>query len=164
MIETKRLLIIPFTHEFASAAAKGREALEAILPYKVFDEWPNQDYADILPFVAERLAENPEGSKWSRIIIHKDEQMLIGEMGCKGGPDENGVVEIGYGIVPAYRNKGFASEMVRGLVAWLIQLPEIKKITAECLVENPASARVLQKSGFQQTRVLDGMIYWEINK
>lgn len=163
MIETERLLLIPFTHEYASTAAEGREALEGILPYNVAHEWPNKDYAEILPFIAEKLAADPSRSKWSRIIIHKADQKLIGDMGCKGGPDENGIVEIGYSVVPEYQNNGYATEMVRGLVEWLLELPEIKKVTAECLVENPASGRVLKKAGFQQLREEDDMIYWEVN-
>jgi [ribosomal protein S5]-alanine N-acetyltransferase len=162
MIETKRLMIIPFTHTLAKAATEGSEALDAVLPYKVAQEWPNNDYAEIIPFIAERLAEDQSESKWCRLIIHKADHMLIGDMGCKGGPDENGIVEIGYGIVPEYRSNGYATEMVQGFVQWLIELPEVKKITAECLVENPASSRVLEKSGFKQIRLEDGMIYWEI--
>jgi [ribosomal protein S5]-alanine N-acetyltransferase len=51
--------------------------------------------------------------------------------------------------------------MVTGLTEWLFNMPEVTKVKAECLETNPASARVLQKSGFLKTAKRDGMIYWE---
>jgi RimJ/RimL family protein N-acetyltransferase len=86
---------------------------------------------------------------------------LIGEIGCKGGPDANGVVEIGYGIVPSARNHGFATEMVQGLVGWLSTHPTVKKVIAECLETNAPSAKVLEKSGFQKINTAGGRIHWE---
>ncbi len=161
MIETKRLMLIPFTLDYVKAAIKGKKELEAILQYQVADQWPNQDYAEILPYKASAFEKDPSKSKWSFIVIHKEDQKLIGEIGGKGGPDENGTVEIGYGIVEEYRNKGYATEMVNGLVNWLNTHPEVNKIIADCLIENLPSIKVLEKSGFLQTHKDDELIYWE---
>ena len=161
MIETKRLMLIPFTLDYVKAAIKGKKELEAILQYQVAEQWPNQDYAEILPFIASKLEKDPSKSKWSFIVMHKEDQKLIGEIGGKGGPNENGTIEIGYGIVEEYRNKGFATEMVKGLVNWLNTLPEVHKIIAECLLENLPSIIVLEKSGFIRTHQDDDLMYWE---
>jgi [ribosomal protein S5]-alanine N-acetyltransferase len=69
-------------------------------------------------------------------------------MGCKARPDEQGQVEIGYGIIPAAQNKGYATEMARAFVDWLQAQPGVRRVTAECRVDNPGSMRVLEKSGF----------------
>ena len=90
------------------------------------------DYAEILPWKAERLQENPESSRWSGLIIHKKDNTIIGDMGCKGGPDVNGIVEIGYSIVPDYQGNGYATEMVKGLVEWLLDQQNVTTIKAEC--------------------------------
>jgi ribosomal-protein-alanine N-acetyltransferase len=160
-LETNRLLLIPFTIDYVEAAMKGREALKAVSGYDVSEQWPNEDYAEILPWVAEQLKENPERSRWSGLIIHKEDHIVIGELGGKGGPDENGVIEIGYGIVPDYQGSGYASEIVRAFVDWLNQCPEITKVVAECAEDNIASKRVLEKTGFQLVKRRNGMLYWE---
>jgi ribosomal-protein-alanine N-acetyltransferase len=41
---------------------------------------------------------------------------LIGRLGFKGKP-EHGAVEIGYGIVPAHRQQGYATEAGQVLIA-----------------------------------------------
>lgn len=161
MIETNRLLLLPYTYELVDATLKGRNELETILGYKVSEEWPSPQYAKLIEMKHEKLQKAPGQSIWSRIVIEKESGMLIGEIGCKGGPDEKGEVEIGYGMVSHSRNKGYATELVTGLTKWLFNRPEVTKVKAECLETNPASARVLQKSGFLKTAQRDGMIYWE---
>ncbi|WP_257130923.1 GNAT family N-acetyltransferase [Bacillus pseudomycoides] len=139
-IETKRLKMIPFTLELVEATIKGREELQEIIPYKISLEWPMPDYKDILPWVAEGLRENPKQSKWSGLIIHKEDNIIIGEMGCKGAPDSTGTVEIGYSIVSNYQGNGYATEMARAFVKWLQQTEEVQTIQADCLTSNAASS------------------------
>jgi RimJ/RimL family protein N-acetyltransferase len=164
IIETERLKMIDFLPEYAFAAVEGREHLEQIFPYAISKQWPNQDYADILPFIARSLEEKPERSKWSGLIVHKEDGLLIGEMGCKGGPNKKGIVDIGYGIVPDYQNKGYTTEMVKALVSWLFTLPGVKMVTADCLHTNEGSKRVLEKSGFKNYKKGKELLYWRMVK
>jgi RimJ/RimL family protein N-acetyltransferase len=161
MIETERLLLVPYTYDLVAATLQGKEKLEKVLGYGVSTEWPNSKYLKRIPAKKTKLEKNPESSIWSRIVIEKESGTLIGDIGCKGGPDSNGIVEIGYSIVPSVRNKGYATEMVIGLTKWLYNHPSITKIIAECLESNEPSAKVLEKSGFKRVRSAEGMIYWE---
>ncbi|PEY43898.1 GNAT family N-acetyltransferase [Bacillus cereus] len=159
-IETKRLKMIPFTLELVEATIKGREELQEITPYKISLEWPMPDYKDILPWVAEGLRKNPKQSKWSGLIIHKEDNIIIGDMGCKGAPDSIGTVEIGYSIVSNYQGNGYATEMVSAFVKWLQQNEEVQTIKADCLMSNVASSRVLEKAGFTCVLEEQHMKYW----
>ena len=161
MIETHRLLIIPYTYELVEATLKGKSELKRTLGCKVSDEWPSATYAKRIPQKKENLKQYPETSIWSRIAIEKQSNTLIGEIGCKGGPNDKGVVEIGYGLVSKARNKGYATEMVSNLTAWLLDRSDVKKVTAECLDTNIPSARVLEKSGFHLVEHKNGMYFWE---
>jgi [ribosomal protein S5]-alanine N-acetyltransferase len=163
-IETKRLQIIHFSMNCLEAAMEGKEALKKVSGYNVAAEWPNRDYAEILPWLLEQWKKHPEQQKWSGLIVHKGDSMIIGEIGGKGAPDENGVIEIGYGIVPKYEGKGYATEAVRAFVHWLKQCPEVHKVAAECAKENIASKRVLEKAGFRLKRENSGMLYWEMKE
>lgn len=161
MIETSRLFLIPYTYELVEATLEGKKNLEDVLGFSVSDEWPSPQYMKLIKMKKEKLKQTPEQSIWSRIAVHKESRTLIGEIGCKGGPDEKGKVEIGYGMVSAARNKGFATEMVTGLTEWLSVHPDVRRITAECLVSNTPSAKVLQKAGFKKIGKNNEMLYWE---
>lgn len=160
MTETQRLLIIPYTYEMVEATLKGRSELKKVIGHNISEEWPSPTYAKRIPQKKEKLKQHPETSIWSRVVIEKDSNTLIGEIGCKGGPNSKGVVEIGYGLVSKARNKGYATEMVSKLTEWLLERPDVNKVTAECLDTNIPSARVLEKSGFQLIDHKDGMYFW----
>jgi [ribosomal protein S5]-alanine N-acetyltransferase len=49
MLETQRLLIIPYTYELVDATLKGKSELERALSCKVSDEWPSPTYAKRIP-------------------------------------------------------------------------------------------------------------------
>ena len=74
----------------------------------------------------------------------------IGDL-CFKGLSENGTVEIGYGIQPAYEGKGLTTEAVEGLVRWASGQDGVKRIEAETDPDNRASQRVLEKVGFIPT-------------
>ncbi|NSW91893.1 MAG: GNAT family N-acetyltransferase [Firmicutes bacterium] len=41
---------------------------------------------------------------------------VIGDASFKGSPDENGMIEIGYGLIEEERKKGYCFEAVDGLL------------------------------------------------
>jgi RimJ/RimL family protein N-acetyltransferase len=75
--------------------------------------------------------------------------VLIGEGGFKGKPEEEGVVEIGYALVPEYRRRGFATEAARGLTDYAFSHPEVKIVQAHTLTDGTASINVLKKLGMK---------------
>ena len=89
------------------------------------------------------------------ILVLKNVSLNVGEGEIVASiavmnPVQSGAVDIGYGVAPARRGRGHASRMVQAL---LLELAErgVETVRAETSVENPASARVLQKAGFTQT-------------
>jgi ribosomal-protein-alanine N-acetyltransferase len=80
------------------------------------------------------------------LIILRAEGIGIGLAGFKSPPDDEGHSEVGYGIAPAWQNRGYMSEALRGLLDWAFEQPGCLGITATTVV-NPASNRVLQELG-----------------
>ncbi|AKI03116.1 acetyltransferase, ribosomal protein N-acetylase [Hoeflea sp. IMCC20628] len=69
---------------------------------------------------------------------------------CSLDASEDGkALEIGYWIGEPFWRRGIATEAVHALVDMAFRTREISHIDASCRVINPASRRVLQKSGFQ---------------
>lgn len=72
---------------------------------------------------------------------------LIGMIGAH--KQATGVPFIGYWLGTQHWNKGYATEAVQALIDSLFTLVDIPAIEADTRVINPASRRVLEKSGFR---------------
>lgn len=161
-LETKRLLLIPFSLKLKKATTTNKSKVAELLDVRVPDEWPQTDLADALPFFIERMEQDPAHAIWDVITVHKADKVVIGGIGCHGAPDEAGRVEIGYDIIPEYQGHGYATEMARCLIAWAFQQPDIQVIIAECLDDNIGSIRVLEKVGMKHMGHEGNMIRWEL--
>jgi GNAT superfamily N-acetyltransferase len=88
--------------------------------------------------------QHPWFTYWLIALAHTG----IGLVGFKGFPDAQGQVEIGYGLAPTYRNRGYTTEAVQTLIDWAFLTPErIAIVAANTALDNIASHRVLQKVG-----------------
>lgn len=163
-INTSRLTLLPITIEVVQAALEDRPALEQMLAVGIPDGWPGPDFKEVLPLIAEMLRSDPSYSEWVRMITHRSDRLAIGSIGFKELPDSTGTVEIGYDIVPHYWGRGYATEAAKALIDWALGQPGVRRVTAECLRDNVASARVLEKAGMRRLPDEGDMLKWELTK
>lgn len=164
-LETERLTIRPFDRALMLAAIDEQTGVGALLGLAIAAGWPNADERDALPFLADELARDPSLLDWGmHLVIHTAERTIIGTAGFKGKPLDNGTVELGYGIAPGYQGQGHATEAVRALVAWGLAEPGVRRVFADCLPHNRASARVLEKAGFRPLPPTVGYLNWELRR
>lgn len=129
-------------------------------------EWPGVPLG-FFPAMARALRAAPDTEEWGGILIEKAGRVAVGGLGTKGPPDAAGRVDIGYGLSPHFEGRGYMTEAVGALVAWLLARPEVRRVTADCLTTNTGSVRVLEKNGFQRTGERDDaeeggvLIFWE---
>lgn len=97
-------------------------------------------------------------------VIEKETNEVIGDIGFKGKPFLEHTVEIGYGIMPASQNKGYATEAVQALIEWAFAFEQIQKIVAKCVHDNIPSIKVLEKVNMVQIGRTDHIIRWELKK
>lgn len=124
--------------------------------------------ADFSQFYKRHLALADEGSFtredliWYRTwtFYDKSENTVVGGALFKGKPNENGYVEIGYGMADDRQGRGFATEGNGRLVRWALEEMNASGVTAETEKDNAASIRVLKKLGFEQTHETDEFSYW----
>jgi [ribosomal protein S5]-alanine N-acetyltransferase len=154
MIETANLSLVPCTLQLFEAILSGAGDLEKMVGARVFENWyefPGVAGIEALQFGYEYLKSNPEAlGWWSYLFVHTADNALIGIGGFKGAPNEVGMVEIGYAIIPAYRCRGYASEAAHGLTAFAFSDPRVKFVDAHTLAEPNASTRVLEKIGMKR--------------
>ena len=108
--------------------------------------WPHEDTADGL-----RLVEHGAAA-W---LVELD-GVVIGDCGTTGplGPE----VEIGFGLAAECRGRGYGTELVRFLVAGLLEDPLVSTVVAHTLPGNAASRRVLERAGFARDGERDGLV------
>jgi [ribosomal protein S5]-alanine N-acetyltransferase len=159
-IETERLKIVTFTIDMMEALLKGNSELEKIIPYKVASEYPLDVYKQFFTYKIERFRKFPNENEWEGIIIHKIDNKIMGDMGFKGGPNEEGIIDLGYSIVPSYQGKGYATEMGKAMVDWGLSQLNVKQVIATCNPDNFASIRVLEKIRFHVTKKTKDKLYW----
>jgi RimJ/RimL family protein N-acetyltransferase len=73
---------------------------------------------------------------------------VVGGCGFKGPPDRDGAVELAYGIDPAHRGLGYATEAAAALTEFAFADGRVRLVRAHTKTDNGASARVLLKCGF----------------
>lgn len=148
IIETDKLQIIPCTKETIQIAI-------------------NQHYENgpQISNYLEELAKDPSLYYWGCwLVVRKEDDRVIGDIGFKGKPDENQTVEVGYGFLEEFWNQGYATEAVKALIGWAFNNSKVEKIKAETLKDNYGSMRVLEKLGMQRTDETESMVNWELDK
>lgn len=160
-IQTERLELIPYSLEVAEAAIADKSQIKKLLNVKIPSDWHWSEVEEVLPFFAQ-LAADPLQLGWGAwLMIHTRENTIIGDLGF-GGKNEQGIVEMGYNVLPAYQNQGYGFEAVQALVNWALTQPNLHKIIATCPQDHLASKRILEKVGMQLKSCEEGLLKWEI--
>jgi [ribosomal protein S5]-alanine N-acetyltransferase len=162
-LESERLRLFPCTLPMLKAVKASSPELEKLLGATVPDSWPQKETREALPYFTGIIEREPNMCQWLLwAVILKSSSILIGDAGFKGGA-ERGVVELGYSILPEYRNQGYASEAVGLLTQWALTQEGVDTVVARCSTDNLASIRVLQKTGMQ-VALNDGdeIIYYKV--
>lgn len=149
-MQTKRLLLVAATPALLDAELESYEKLGEMLQAHVPLDWPPGEYdRAAIEFFRDSLSSKPENVGWyGWYAIDKLSAALVGAGGYMGPPDKNGQVEIGYSMVSEYQGRGYATEMVHGLINRVLSYWG-GHIIARTTTENIASMRVLEKCGFR---------------
>ncbi len=83
-------------------------------------------------------------------ITLRRERTLIGSIGLTLDPESRGTAELGYWVGRPYWNRGYCTEAARAVVDYGFSQLGLERIHAHHLVRNPASGRVLGKTGMRQ--------------
>ena len=98
------------------------------------------------------------------MIMEENSNTVMGLIGFKGF-ENNGRVEVGYGIYKNFEGKGHMTEALSLLITWAFGHKACREITAKgVLKENYGSQRVLIKNGFSKVGETDEIINYRLLK
>ena len=118
--------------------------------------WPDYERVEPLAAFLQEAAANWEKRDATRplawLLCLKGTDTPIGSIGVtfEGG----GRALFGYVLANKFWGHGFAAEALTFLVDWSLAQPDLHRAWAFCDVENPASARVMEKAGMVREGVL----------
>ena len=140
-LRTARLLLRALTVDEARAVRAGEPPPD----HRFAEGYPLPDTLDGLGLFLRH-----EEERWGfSLIVRLDDGLVIGEIGFVG-PPRDGVVTIGYAIVPSARRQGYATEAIAALSEWALAQPGVDVVRAQTLPDNEPSIRALLRAGFAE--------------
>ncbi|UZR99366.1 GNAT family N-acetyltransferase [Chondrinema litorale] len=171
MIDTSRINLVPFSEEAYKAIFNNNlDVLAEILEIEDPALWTaDEEVRENIPNYYQEFIDSGGNIIWgSFFYVLKDSKKLAGTGGFKGIPDKNGVVEIGYEILPGFKNMGYATEAADALVHHAFE-HHASSVRAYTTPDENASIYVLRKLGMKYVENIPdpvkGEIWkWEINR
>lgn len=143
--ETKRLICQSLSLEDYKEFEAGREPKWNGFsnPYKHLVEGPSP-----LVHRIPRVKKDPSFAEIGLVLAISD-GVIIGSAGFHDFPDESGMIEIGFGIVPEKQRQGFGMELLHGMWHEISKRPEVKTLRYTVSPENAASMHIIKKLNFE---------------
>ncbi len=170
VLTAERLALLALDSDLAALQAGSRSAFFNAIAVMHEPLWPPAPFeAAALDWAHRSLLRDPAGQGWygwALLANEGDERMpprLVGIAALIGRPDEDGDVELAFGLMPEYRGRGYGGETVRALSGWAF-VNGARRVIAHLDAEDVHAAHTLAKNGFADTREppYPGVARWAI--
>ena len=146
IIETERLILRPFTMDDAPAMYRNWASDPEVTKHIT---WPTHASVEISKMVLTDWTSHygePDFYNWA-IVLKENGPEPIGNISVVHVKDSTLCATMGYCMSRAHWRKGIMAEALTALIAFLFDEVGFNRIEADHDIENPASGRVMQKSG-----------------
>jgi RimJ/RimL family protein N-acetyltransferase len=98
---------------------------------------------------AEQVAVTPADLDWvTGVAWDEDHRLAVGRAGFHAAPDEQGTVEVGYAVDPAYRRRGYGRATLATMLERARADPRLVRVLASVAPDNVASLALVAEAGF----------------
>lgn len=151
-LETERLILLPLTSELLELWLNDIPRLEKELDCTYRAEPMEGIFKEIVSGQLEAVRGDSGNYLWHSfwLLIRKADRTVVGAADFKAPPNENGEVELGYGLGKDFEHTGYMTETVRAMCEWARKQIGVKHIIAETDTDGFASQRVLERCGFKE--------------
>ncbi len=153
MLTAERLALLALDSDLANLQAGSRTAFFNAIAVMHEPMWPPSPFElGALDWSRKGLSQDPEGQGWYgwAMLANEGERSpprLVGIAALVGRPDEDGDVEVAFGLLPEYRGRGYGEEAVRALASWAFG-NGAARVIAHLDAEDVHTADTLANSGF----------------
>lgn len=157
VLTAERLALLALDSDLAALQAGSRAAFFNAIAVMHEPLWPPAPFETAaLDWAHRSLLRDPAGQGWygwALLANEGDERMpprLVGIAALVGRPDDDGDVELAFGLLPEYRGRGYGGETVRALSAWAFA-NGARRVIAHLDAEDVHAAHTLARNGFADT-------------
>jgi len=122
-------------------------------------DYPFADELDVLPMFIAAFVEHGDPAPFGLYAIaRRGDGVFVGGIGFFG-PPENGVAELGFGLVESARGHGFAAEALVAAIG-IALANGATAVVADALLDNAASHATMLRAGMAETRRDERLVYF----
>lgn len=116
-----------------------------------YQGWIPDTIDQVETFINKTARQIDEPGSWFQfVLIEKNSQVLIGDIGVHFQDTLNKQVEVGCTLSKSYWNKGYATEALRKVIDYLFCKLDKHRIIASIDPENTGSLRLVERIGFRK--------------
>jgi RimJ/RimL family protein N-acetyltransferase len=147
-IKTDRLVLRPINTDDADALFAYRSDSIA----NQYQGWIPNTIRDAHDFIRNRISPvfDVTGTWFQFVIIKREQDELIGDIGIHFLDTEKKQVEIGFTLDKRHQGKGYASEALKAVIHYLFKKSHKHRITASIDPDNSKSIRLVERLGFRK--------------
>ena len=112
---------------------------------------PHESAETVAAFLEDLIGRIRAGEEMCWVIARPEDDRPLGMIGARVRAHK---ADIGYVLGRQWWGRGYMTEAVTAVTGWLLSEPAIVRVWAVCDTENTASARVLEKAGFEREGTL----------
>lgn len=163
LIQTKRLELIPLTLNQLKLWIEDISQLEKELDCSYKAESMEGFFLEVVKGQYEITQKDPNNYLWHSFffLVRKDDRVVVGSADFKDIPNENGEVEIGYGLGKEFEHNGYMTEAVKAMCGWALKKNGVTSVIAETDLEGLASQKILKRCGFKKDKE-EETLWWRL--
>lgn len=151
-LETNRLILRKGTLNDAKEIYENYGKDPLVSKYVVWNQHDSIDDAINLMKKWEESYSTTDSYKW--VVVLKETNKIIGSITAVKVDKKYNVIGLGYCYGSKWWNKGYATEALKRVIKFFFEEVKAETIIAEHLEHNPASGKVMEKSGMKYEGVL----------
>jgi [ribosomal protein S5]-alanine N-acetyltransferase len=163
-VKSRRLQLIPLEPKNLQLLIKNQRLLEKSLGLHSSISVLDDELIGAMKIRLSRALEDEGNYIWytNWLIVHREQNSIVGGVMIKGKPNEFGEVIIGYYTYPEHQRNGYMTEAIDCLTAWLLKQLNVSSVIADTAKDNIASHKVLIGAGARLYRETEDLYFWKI--
>lgn len=162
-LETKNLILRRLEIKDYKEAYNSWYKDKEVAKYSLWDEHKSSEFTRKLFEIWYKEYQNLDVYRW--LIVLKETDEIIGIIDSQLNKFEDyGAFELGYSISKKYWNNNYMTETIKRVIKFFMEDVEANVVYAECMSDNIASERVMQKSGMTKEGILKNRVITKENR